>query len=247
VFDLVRAFEKIAKTAGNDGMFQTDKYKISDTQKAPWEGNVRIDTSKDAANDAFKIPKSKSPPWEMAKERQGDKIELFGSGNEITLNIADSNKPEASNFSRKDTPPLTEDDKKTMKEETGWPDEIIDSIASREEYEVYKNAGLEAKEINGKWCLIRTDIDWDQEDEYGRTNKERAEQGLAPLDKTGKPIELHHIGQNPDSPLAELTQEEHRGKGNSGILHDNSQESQIDREKFNDERSAHWEARSTDV
>ena len=138
---------------------------------------------------------------------------------------------------------LTDEQKQRIKEETGWSDEIIDSIGSLEEYEIYKNAGLVEAEIGGKKCLIRNDIDWNQKDAFGRTNKERAEQGLSPLNKDGKPIELHHIGQHSDSPLAELTQEEHRGKGNDGILHNKNVNSEIDRTAFANERSQHWQAR----
>ena len=138
---------------------------------------------------------------------------------------------------------LTDEQKQRIKEETGWSDEIIDAIGSWQEYEIYKNAGLVEAEIGGKKCLIRKDIDWDQKDAFGRTNRERAEQGLSPLDKDGKPIELHHIGQHADSPLAELTQEEHRGKGNDVILHNKNIRSEIDRTSFADERSQHWQAR----
>ena len=138
---------------------------------------------------------------------------------------------------------LTDEQKQRIKEETGWSDEIIDAIGSWQEYEIYKNAGLVEAEIGGKKCLIRNDIDWNQKDAFGRTNKERAEQGLSPLNKDGKPIELHHIGQHADSPLAELTQEEHRGKGNDGILHNKNIESEIDRTAFANERSQHWQAR----
>lgn len=138
---------------------------------------------------------------------------------------------------------LSDEQKQRIKEETCWSDEIIDSIGSWEEYEIYKKAGLVEAEIGGKKCLIRTDIDWNQKDAFGRTNKERAEQGLSPLDKNGKPIELHHIGQHADSPLAELTQEEHRGKGNDGILHNKNIDSEIDRTAFANERSQHWQAR----
>ena len=138
---------------------------------------------------------------------------------------------------------LTDEQKQRIKEETGWSGEIIDSIGSWEEYEIYKNAGLVEAEIGGKKCLIRNDIDWNQKDAFGRTNKERAEQGLSPLNKDGKPIELHHIGQHADSPLAELTQEEHRGKGNDGILHNKNVNSEIDRTAFANERSQHWQAR----
>lgn len=141
---------------------------------------------------------------------------------------------------------LTDDEKAKIKEETGWSDEIIDAIGSMEEYEIYKNAGLVEAEIDGKKCLIRNDIDWDQTDAMGRTNRERAEQGLSPINKDGKVIELHHIGQHADSPLAELTTEEHRGKGNDTILHNKTKESEIDRQAFAKERNEHWEARANE-
>ena len=139
---------------------------------------------------------------------------------------------------------LTDEEKAKIKEETGWSDEIVDAMGSWKEYEIYKNANLVEAEIDGKKCLIRNDIDWNQKDEMGRTNKERAEQGLSPINKDGKVIELHHIGQHSNSPLAELTQEEHRGKGNDGILHDKTKESEINRQAFAEERSDHWAARA---
>ena len=127
---------------------------------------------------------------------------------------------------------------------TRWSDEIVDAIGSKEEAKIYIEAGLEEAEIGGKKCLVRNDIDWGQKDEMGRTNKERAEQGLSPISKDGQTVELHHIGQHADSPLAELTTEEHRGKGNDAILHDKAKESEINRTAFAGERSSHWEARS---
>ena len=42
-----------------------------------------------------------------------------------------------------------------------------------EEGEIYKKAGLQEAEIDGKKCLIKSDIYWNQKDEFGRTNKER--------------------------------------------------------------------------
>ena len=70
------------------------------------------------------------------------------------------------------------------------------------------------------------------------------QEGKAPLDKDGKPIELHHIGQKSDAPLAELKREEHRGKGNDAILHDKNKNSEIDREVFATQRTEHWKSRS---
>lgn len=83
-----------------------------------------------------------------------------------------------------------------------------------------------------------------QKDELGRTNKERMENGQPPITKNGETVELHHIGQKADSPLAELTTQEHRGKGNDTILHDKQKESEIDRTEFAKERENHWEARA---
>ena len=140
---------------------------------------------------------------------------------------------------------LTDEEKQKIKEETGWSDGIVDYIRSMKEYEIYKNAGLEEREINGKKCLPRSDIDLDQKDEKGRTNKERMEKGKPPLDKNGESIELHHIGQKSDSPFAELTKSEHIKNGNDTILHDKNKESEIDRLiQFKKEKSDHWKARS---
>lgn len=141
---------------------------------------------------------------------------------------------------------LCEDEKKQIKEESGWSDEIIDALGSMEEYRIYKEAGLIEVEIGEKKCLIRKDIDWEQKDSLGRTNKERAEMGLSPINKDGKVIELHHIGQHADSPLAELTPEQHRGRGNDTVLHDKTKESEIDRQAFASERSNHWETRANE-
>lgn len=139
---------------------------------------------------------------------------------------------------------LTDEEKKELKERTGWPDEIIDSISSMEEAEIYEKAGLKAVKIDGKWRLIRSDIDLDQVDEDGISNRERMERGRPPLTKDGKEVELHHIGQKQDSPLAELTTEEHRGTGNDTILHDKTKESEIDRTVFAKERKEHWKSRA---
>ncbi|TCI63150.1 HNH/ENDO VII family nuclease [Exiguobacterium sp. SH0S2] len=119
-------------------------------------------------------------------------------------------------------------------------------IASPEEIEIYENSNVELSEINGREVLIRTDIDYDEKDIFGRTNLERMEQGLAPLCE-GKPIELHHIGQRMDSPLAELKVEEHRGAGNDSILHDKSIKSVIDRVEFNSEKIEHWKTRAEEI
>ena len=163
--------------------------------------------------------------------------------NETTTNESKETKSEG----------LTEEEKQKIKEETGWSDEIIDNIKNMKQYEILKNAGLIEVEINGRKCLIKENKDLDYTDEDGISNKERMERGLAPLDsKTGKPIELHHLGQKADSPLVELTEEEHRtgeyedGKKNQSLWHDNTIESEVHGEgnNWDQERKAHWKARA---
>ena len=148
---------------------------------------------------------------------------------------------------------LTEEEKAKIKEETGWSDEIIENIKNMKQYEILKNAGLIEVEINGRKCLIKENIDLDYTDEDGVSNRDRIARGLAPLDsKTGKPVELHHLGQKADSPLVELTEEEHRtgeyedGKKNQSLWHDNTVETEVHGEgnNWDQERKAHWKARA---
>lgn len=138
---------------------------------------------------------------------------------------------------------LTDEEKEKLRELTGWSDEILDAIDSWEEAEIYMKADLKEVEINGKKCLIRDDVDLDQEDEDGITNRERMERGRPPITNDGEEIELHHIGQKQNSPLAELTMEQHRGVGNDTILHDKIKETEIDRNEFGKERRDHWKNR----
>lgn len=138
---------------------------------------------------------------------------------------------------------LTDEQKERLREITGWSDEILNSIGSWDEAEIYMKAGLKEVEINGKKCLIREDIDLDQEDDDGITNREKMERGRPPITKDGEEVELHHIGQKQDSPLAELTMEQHRGVGNDTILHDKTKETEIDRNEFGKERREHWKNR----
>ena len=72
--------------------------------------------------------------------------------------------------------------------------------------------------INSRTALVRR-IDFDYVDKNGMTNFQRMQIGKPALDPTGKPYELHHLGQKVDSPLAILTHEEHVGKENNKIWH----------------------------
>ncbi len=73
-------------------------------------------------------------------------------------------------------------------------------------------------------------------------NQERMGQGKAPLDKDGKPVELHHEGQTQNGPVKEMTQQEHRGGENFAKNHTNTgqQPSQINRSEAAKARRQHW-------
>ncbi|MBA0217822.1 HNH/ENDO VII family nuclease [Pectobacterium brasiliense] len=141
---------------------------------------------------------------------------------------------------------LTEETKEVLTED-GYSKEVIDNIGSEEEATIYQEAGLECQPVNGKDALVNNDIDLEQTDALGNTNLERMEMGKPPLDENGKPIELHHIGQKSDSPLAELTHEQHMEGGNNTVLHDTTKESEIDRGSFAKEREDHWKARAEEI
>ncbi len=150
-----------------------------------------------------------------------------------------------------------------------WSSEILDSIRSVQETEIYKDANLQEGIVNDRPCLQNPEIDWEQRTPvvldsdvaalsrgelpfgfgqldglFSISNKERAMQGMAPLDSKGQAFELHHVGQRMDSPLAELTTEQHRGAGNDAVLHEKTSPSQIDRGVFQTERMDYWKARA---
>ena len=186
------------------------------------------------------------PRNEDVKETNND----GGWSNGAELSPEDLDKPLIENDS------LSPEQKDEIKEKTGWSDRIVDHIKSEEEAAVYMDANL--KENNGN--LERTDIDWnakvpqDRIDRmrtlYGdevadkwasKTNMDLIKEGKAPYGPDGERVNLHHIGQKADSPLAELTNTEH--KKNDGILHDKTKTSVIGREIFRAERQKYWMSR----
>lgn len=157
---------------------------------------------------------------------------------------------------------MTPHEQQLIRQRTSWPDDIICYICSMQEAEIYMRAKLQARRIGGRWALCRTDINWadysirrntwlrdspqqglkkyDEWKEYN--NADLIGEGYPPRDPNGDPYELHHIGQQQDSPFAELTWAEHMGEGNNAILHP-KRESEIDRKEFTYEKSDYWMAR----
>lgn len=148
--------------------------------------------------------------------------------------------------------------KERVRRRTGWSDAIINALRSEEEAKIYIDAGLKEANVGGKPALIQPKIDPDMTTpewyirEYGRenwrgwSNADLMGEGYAPFSSEWMggtdPMELHHIGQHPDSPFAELSWQQHHDNGNFAVLH-TFDDSEIDRAGFADERAAHWMAR----
>lgn len=137
---------------------------------------------------------------------------------------------------------LTMNQAALIQKESKYPLDVIKEFSSMEQYEICKNAGLKAEMIDGKTALIRN-IDLDFVDETtGMTNLQRMLDGRPPLDPTGVPYELHHVGQKVDSTLAILTREEHRLGDNHKIWHIFSEASEVHRpgNNWNSQKRIFW-------
>ncbi|UNF42750.1 HNH/ENDO VII family nuclease [Bartonella krasnovii] len=79
-----------------------------------------------------------------------------------------------------------------------------------------------------KWRVNKKDV-------WG-TNLDRIETGRAPIGHEGRPVELHHLNQTPDGPLAAMSYEFH--KKYTSVIHNNpkTHQSLIDRKKFDKQR-----------
>lgn len=142
-----------------------------------------------------------------------------------------------------------------VRRKTGWSDTILDAIGNMGEAEIYMKANLKERTVNGRQALTNPKVKGNQKNcrntWYGRlhpeyrdwSNSDLMGEGCPPHDKRGDCIELHHIGQKQDSPYAELTWGQHMGNGNNRVLHKLGKESEIDRRKFDKERSEYWMAR----
>ncbi len=108
--------------------------------------------------------------------------------------------------------------------ETHYPLELISRFQSYNQYEIIRDTGLRTEMINNHTALVR-DIDLNYvgidptHNPDGLTNLQRMQQGLAPYDSTNVRYELHHLGQQNDSPLVILTHAEHMEGGNNTIWH----------------------------
>ncbi|WP_126305869.1 HNH/ENDO VII family nuclease [Methylomusa anaerophila] len=105
----------------------------------------------------------------------------------------------------------------------------------------------QATEYNGVKVYQRNDlINPNLVDDYGRTNLQRMQQGIAPIGPDGKSINLHHMTQTNDSAIAEITQSFHQE--NTKVIHinPNTIPSGIDRSAFDTWKKTYWKNRAND-
>ena len=137
---------------------------------------------------------------------------------------------------------LTMNEVAAIQRESKWPLEAIKSLHSTAEYNIYKKASLAPTQLaDGSWALLR-EINWRLVDDMGHTNVQRVMAGLAPIDSTGMPYELHHIGMKADSPLAILTNAEHHSKANYSILHWADEGKNVTDAAWNAQKKEFWNA-----
>lgn len=134
-----------------------------------------------------------------------------------------------------------------IQKDSPYTNNINKYFLSYDEFFYYCSLNLREANVTRKSLIRNIDLDLFVTSK-GKTNKELMSAGLSPFafdDEKGE-IELHHIGQEIDSPFAELTREEHRLVGNYGLLHPNPESWRNDEFKNNiygKERVVYWKAR----
>jgi hypothetical protein len=147
----------------------------------------------------------------------------------------------------KEKPVFGASEKEALTQRTGWSESLCQEISSPEEAGIYENANLKEAIIGEKNYLIRTDVDFNQKDDFGRSNLDLMKEGKPPYTRSGESVEIHHIGQKSDGAFAELTKGEHRSPGNFKVLHDSTRESEINRHEFKKERETYWKMRAEQI
>ncbi|WP_145546457.1 hemagglutinin repeat-containing protein [Yersinia intermedia] len=122
-------------------------------------------------------------------------------------------------------------------------DEVISAKYFGQERKYWSD---EPVQFNGNKVYQRNDL-FDPhyvDPKSGKTNLQLMDAGRAPIGTDGNPVNLHHMLQRQDGPIAEATQSFH--KENHGVIHinDNSIPSGINRAEFNKWRSSYWKERA---
>ena len=139
--------------------------------------------------------------------------------------------------------------KNMIKQYSPFSNEINQSISTYEELLFYCSLKLSEAIVTRRSLIRNIDPDLFVTCK-GKTNLELMRGGKSPyaFDEEDSIIELHHLGQDPNAPFAELTHDEHMKYRNSRKLHTNTNESwrnKPDSEKiFAKERACYWRKRA---
>jgi hypothetical protein len=110
-----------------------------------------------------------------------------------------------------------------------------------------KKYWIRSKDFGGNKVYQRDDlINPRLLDARGRTNLQRMQKGIAPVGPDGRSVNLHHMLQSQNGPIAEMTETFH--KGYHSIIHINpsSIPSGINRLAFDRWRTSYWAGRALD-
>ena len=135
-------------------------------------------------------------------------------------------------------------------EDSPYSKAINDAIFNYKEFLFYYNLKLKEAFVTRTSLIKDIDLDLWVSCE-NKSNRELLKEGKSPYayDAEGGKIELHHIGQQYDSPFAELTIDEHSLDGNSKLLHEIQNDSWRQQESlersFNAEKKKYWSLRAT--
>lgn len=140
--------------------------------------------------------------------------------------------------------------KKYILEDSPYSKRINDAISNYAEFLFYYNLKLKEAFVTRPSLIKELDLDLWVSCE-NKTNRELLKEGKSPYayDSEGGKIEIHHIGQQYESPFAELTIDEHSLEGNSKLLHEIREDSWRNQEqlkkKFNLEKTQYWKLRAS--
>lgn len=199
---------------------------------------------------------TENPPWKFKiEESTVTNLKELNSPISKKADLSDDNTKMKCLFSEEKETLITEDDRKIIRKETGWSDDIADALietkTTKAQYEVYRDADLHECVVNGRLCLCKNvDVDY-LDEKTGMTNKELMKSGRSPIDaKTGEKIELHHMGQDYNGPLVELNENSEHGDGNHKTLHPKHEDSfrqEPGKEyAYNYEKKQYWKARASE-
>ncbi len=139
--------------------------------------------------------------------------------------------------------------KNMIEQNSPFSDEINQNIATYEELLFYCRLELSEAMVTRRSLIRNIDPDLFVTSK-DKTNLELMRGGQPPYAYDGEYgiIELHHLGQDPDAPFAELTHDEHMKYGNSRKLHKNVNDSWRNEPKseetFAKERARYWRKRA---